>query len=232
MESNNRIALSRFKAVIFDMEGGFSDSEPLQFESFREVFGAVNVHLPDEYMYHFVGEPTQKNLKDISRDYHVELDIPFYLEKLHNTFKEIFREKNPDAQEGIWQVVKIAKKTNKRIALCTSSLKKEVEFIFSTLLAGNKSYNNLNELFDTIVTADQLTNKKPHPEPYITSCARLGLAPEKCLVIEDSIKGIISAKDAGCFCAGLKKPYNHFLRSSRADVVYDNLLQMRERMII
>ena len=113
--SNNRIEISRFKGFIFDMDGVFIDSEPLQFETFRRVFGPLNVHLPDEYMYDFVGEPTQKNLKDISRDYHVELDIPFYLEKLHNTFKEIFRQKNPDAQEGIWQVVEIAKKTNKKI---------------------------------------------------------------------------------------------------------------------
>jgi len=229
---NNTIKLSGFKAVIFDMDGVFIDTEPLQFETFRRVFGPLNIHLPDEYIYTFVGEPTQKNLEDISRDYQVELDIPLYLEKMHNTFKEIFRQHDPDAQEGIWPVVEVAKQHNKKIALCTSSLKKEVGFIFAKIFAGNKVYNDLNELFDVIVTADQLTNKKPHPEPYLTACAKLGLPPDKCLVIEDSILGIRSAKDAGCFCAGLKKPYNRFLESSRADVVYDNLLHLRENIII
>ena len=229
---NNTIELSRFKAFIFDMDGVFIDTEPLQFESFRKVFGPLNVFLPDDYMYTFVGEPTQKNLEDISRDYNVELDIPLYLEKLHNTFKEIFREKNPDAQEGIWPVIEITKKYKKRIALCTSSLMKEVEFIFAKIFAGNITFNTLNELFDVIVTADQLTNKKPHPEPYLTSCLKLGLPPEDCLVIEDSILGIRSAKDAGCFCAGLKKPYNYYLESSRADVVYDNLVHMRENIVL
>ena len=134
MDSNNTIELSRFKAFIFDMDGVFIDTEPIQFETFRKVFGPLNIHFPDEYMYNFVGEPTQKNLEDISRDYKVDLDIPLYLQKLQNTFKEIFKEKNPDAQEGIWQVVEIAKQHNKKIALCTSSLKKEVDFIFAKIL--------------------------------------------------------------------------------------------------
>jgi len=232
MVNNNTIHLSRFKAFIFDMDGVFIDTEPLQFETFRKVFEPLNVFLPDNYMYTFVGEPTQKNLEAISRDYHVELDIPLYMEKLHNTFKEIFKKHDLDAQQGIWQVVEITKKYDKKIALCTSSLMKDVEFIFAKIFAGNKTYNNLNDLFDVVVTADQLAHKKPHPEPYITSCAKVGLPPENCLVIEDSILGIRSAKDAGCFCAGLKKPYNHYLESSRADVVYDNLVQLRENIII
>lgn len=232
MDSSNTIELSRFKAFIFDMDGVFIDTEPLQFETFRQVFAPLNVFLPDDYMYGFVGEPTQKNLEDISRDYQVDLDIPLYMEKLHNTFKELFREQDPDAQEGIWQIIEIAKKANKKIALCTSSRMIDVEFVFTKIFAGNKTYNTLNDLFNVVITADLLTFKKPHPEPYLTSCAKLGLLPEHCLVVEDSILGIRSAKDAGCFCAGLKKPYNYYLRSSRADVVYDNLVHMRENIKI
>ncbi len=52
--------------------------------------------------------------------------------------------------------------------------------------------------FDVIVTGDQVTQGKPHPEPYLTAAASLGLAPEDCVAVEDSTTGTTSAVSAGC----------------------------------
>lgn len=52
--------------------------------------------------------------------------------------------------------------------------------------------------FTVIVTGDQVANGKPHPEPYETAAAALGLPPEACLAIEDSNTGARSAESAGC----------------------------------
>ena len=54
------------------------------------------------------------------------------------------------------------------------------------------------ETFRVIVTGDQVSNGKPHPEPYETAAAALGLAPADCLAIEDSNTGARSAESAGC----------------------------------
>lgn len=51
--------------------------------------------------------------------------------------------------------------------------------------------------FATVVTGDEVTRGKPHPEPYLTATARLGVAPRDCLVIEDSPTGVASAEAAG-----------------------------------
>lgn len=51
--------------------------------------------------------------------------------------------------------------------------------------------------------AEFVTRTKPHPEPYLTAAARLGLSPDACLVIEDSKNGILSAKAAGCAVAAI-----------------------------
>lgn len=48
------------------------------------------------------------------------------------------------------------------------------------------------------ITADMVANGKPHPEPYLTGAASLGLRPEDCLVVEDSAAGTKSGSDAGC----------------------------------
>jgi sugar-phosphatase len=49
-----------------------------------------------------------------------------------------------------------------------------------------------------LITAEMVSRGKPHPEPYLTAAARMGLAPEECLVFEDSDHGVRSALDAGC----------------------------------
>ncbi|GAB3262934.1 HAD family hydrolase [Nocardioides dilutus] len=54
------------------------------------------------------------------------------------------------------------------------------------------------ETFRVIVTGDQVERGKPHPEPYLTAAAALGLAPAECVAIEDSNTGATSAQAAGC----------------------------------
>lgn len=54
------------------------------------------------------------------------------------------------------------------------------------------------ESFAVVVTGEQVDNGKPHPEPYLTAAAALGVAPEDCLAIEDSNTGAKSAEEAGC----------------------------------
>ncbi|HWU21487.1 MAG TPA: HAD family phosphatase [Nocardioides sp.] len=52
--------------------------------------------------------------------------------------------------------------------------------------------------FDVVITGDQVSNGKPHPEPYLTGAAALGVRPEDCVAIEDSPTGAASADAAGC----------------------------------
>lgn len=53
------------------------------------------------------------------------------------------------------------------------------------------------DMFDVVVTGDQVTNGKPHPEPYLTAATRLAVPIERCLAIEDSMNGMHSAYAAG-----------------------------------
>ena len=54
-----------------------------------------------------------------------------------------------------------------------------------------------------IVTGDDVTNGKPHPEPFLTAAKRLGVSPNDCFVFEDSSNGIISGYRAGMRCIGV-----------------------------
>lgn len=56
--------------------------------------------------------------------------------------------------------------------------------------------------FDVVVCGDMVTRRKPDPEPYLRAAQLLGLAPDDCLVIEDSPAGIRAGKAAGCTVLG------------------------------
>jgi beta-phosphoglucomutase-like phosphatase (HAD superfamily) len=62
---------------------------------------------------------------------------------------------------------------------------------------GHLGTAGLLDEFATIVTRDDVTHPKPHPEPYLTAARRLGLAPDVCLAVEDSHSGVRSAHAAG-----------------------------------
>ncbi|MEY2954792.1 MAG: hypothetical protein RL530_393, partial [Actinomycetota bacterium] len=53
------------------------------------------------------------------------------------------------------------------------------------------------EIFELVVAGDEVTNGKPHPEAFQIAAERLGLTPEMCVAIEDSLNGITSAEAAG-----------------------------------
>jgi beta-phosphoglucomutase len=57
--------------------------------------------------------------------------------------------------------------------------------------------------FDTIVTGDLVKRGKPHPEPFLKAAKSLSLKPSQCLVIENALLGIKSAKAAGMYCLAI-----------------------------
>jgi HAD superfamily hydrolase (TIGR01509 family) len=63
--------------------------------------------------------------------------------------------------------------------------------------------------FDFILTREDYGQSKPDPEPYLTACARAGLYPGRCLAIEDSERGVVSAAKAGLAVAAIPGEMNH-----------------------
>jgi HAD superfamily hydrolase (TIGR01509 family) len=74
-------------------------------------------------------------------------------------------------------------------ALVTTSHRDVADALIKRLPAG---------AFDTVVTGDQVVHTKPDPEPYALASQRLGIPPARCLAIEDSLIGALSAQAAGC----------------------------------
>lgn len=79
-----------------------------------------------------------------------------------------------------------------RMAIVTSSRREHFDIIHRQ--------TGLLRYFDFVLTREDYSCAKPHPEPYLTALARSGLRPEQCLAVEDSERGLLSARGAGLRC--------------------------------
>ena len=80
-----------------------------------------------------------------------------------------------------------------------------------------------------MITADEVSRGKPHPEPYLKTIEKLQLKPSECVVIEDSVNGVRSAKRAGAKCIAVTTSFRkHDLRE--ADATVDRLKEITEDM--
>ena len=160
------------------------------------------------------------------RDYHLDISIPEYRERIHLAFLKRLNSGDFTAEDGFWELVSRLRRRGIKTALCTSSTREQVETTFITLLGRTKLFYRLEDVFDAVITADDVTHLKPHPEPYLTAAAKLELSPGDCIVLEDTALGVESAKKAGCYCVGLRRPYNDLDRPPLPDFVIDSINEL------
>ena len=83
--------------------------------------------------------------------------------------------------------------------------------------------SNILQYFDFIITSDDFTCSKPHPEPYLLGIRHSGYNANQCIAIEDSERGVIAAKNANLFCLAIPNELTCKSDFSRADRILKNI---------
>jgi HAD superfamily hydrolase (TIGR01509 family) len=86
--------------------------------------------------------------------------------------------------------------------------------------------------FELALTREQYVSSKPHPEPYLLAAARLGVSAARCLVVEDSERGLRAAKAAGIACWVVPSELTRGCRFAGADAVLDDLAAVVRRLVV
>jgi len=81
-----------------------------------------------------------------------------------------------------------------------------------------------------VLTREDYVNSKPDPEPYLAGLARIGVEPARCLVIEDTARGLVSAKAAGLDCWVIPTALNRTSDFGGADAVLGDILEVPARL--
>jgi HAD superfamily hydrolase (TIGR01509 family) len=116
-------------------------------------------------------------------------------------------------------VVRALRERGLRLAIASSAVGDEIDEILRRL--------GIRDAFELIVDGAQVSRAKPDPEAYLVAARKLSVAPERCIVFEDSAVGVAAAKRAGAYCVAVRNPHAHFPQDlSEADVVLESMCEL------
>ncbi len=203
------------KAVIFDMDGVIIDSEPMHTKVVLDVLSSYQVHLTPAELDRFAGMTMHSVNSALKSEYDIQAPLE---EIIACEIKGMIRHTLEDPQQpidGIREILNYLEKNRIPAAVASSSPKELVQAVVSRL--------ELDDYFKFLLSGENVTQSKPHPEIYLQAAARLNIDPADCLVIEDSKNGTIAAKEAGMTCIGFQNLNSGLQDLSRADIIVDTL---------
>jgi HAD superfamily hydrolase (TIGR01509 family) len=198
-------------AVIFDMDGVIVDSE-IHWKTTEGFF--LQSLIP--------GWTTDDQDRIIGLgvlDLYTLLVETYHLQKTKEQFLEIYQEMANEIYgqkvsliEGFSELLTALNTHHVLVALASSSPTSWINIMLERF--------RLRGSFQVVVSADELQGQgKPSPAIYLHTAARLGVRPERCIAIEDSKNGVLSAKNAGMFCVGFRNGFNAEQDLSQADTI-------------
>lgn len=208
---------SRFKAVIFDLDGVITDTARYHYLAWKRLADSIGAPFDEAFNEELKGVDRMGSLELIlaraPRAY--TLDEKLALADAKNRhYQELIATMTPaDLLPGALDALDQVRAAGLKTGL--ASVSKNAFTVLERL--------GIRDRFDDVVDAATIANSKPHPEIFLTAAAHLGVAPADCLGVEDAAAGVASIKDAGMVAVGVGDPQV----LARADRVIPSLRAFR-----
>jgi beta-phosphoglucomutase family hydrolase len=201
--------LQDIRALIFDMDGVIVDSEPLHLVAYQEFFSKFNIHYTEEHNREFLG------CKDVAMAQILidRLSLPETPESMVKAKESILMrllKEEAVARPGLTYILDAAKNAGLPLAIASSATLPTINLVVDRL--------NIRSYFQTLTSGDEVANGKPAPDVFLLAAKRLGVEPQRCLVIEDTYNGIRAAKAAGMMCIAIPCEQTKHQDHSQADL--------------
>jgi beta-phosphoglucomutase len=183
------------QAVIFDMDGVLVDSYRAHYQSWVELAEAEGLHLTETEFAVLFGRTSREIIARLwGNDRYDDAQIAELDFRKEAAFRRVIENDFP-AMSGACELIQSLHDAGFRLAVGSSGPPENVAFVLDRLGVG--------DLFDAIVTGEDVARGKPNPEVFLTAAKRLGVPPNSCAVIEDAPAGVAAANAAGMLSVGL-----------------------------
>ncbi|WP_038179819.1 hexitol phosphatase HxpB [Vibrio rhizosphaerae] len=177
-----------YNAVIFDMDGVLIDSEPFWRQAQIETLATYGAEITvEECIQYTMGKRLDTIAAIWCQRCQLEVDPAILAQEIIQKLIVQVRE-HGRAMPGVHQLLSTLQQAGYRIGLATSSGPEIIQAVLERL--------EIKDYFSQICSADHEAYGKPHPAVYLSAAHKLDVAPQQCLVIEDSVTGMIAAKAA------------------------------------
>jgi len=201
------------KAILFDMDGVLVDSPGFVWEVYNSILREHDKQVSDEDIPKYLGKRLVEQIELLKEDYQIPLSS--------EEFKKIFDKRHSvetsriKKTPGLPELMEKLKQLDLKLALVTSSGKDRALNLIKFL--------DIENYFDTLVTAVDVKVGKPDPEGYLKAAKKLNVSPEDCIVIEDAVNGIEAGKNAGMKVIALETKYQKREALGKSDYIITSL---------
>jgi HAD superfamily hydrolase (TIGR01509 family) len=208
--------MRKVDAILWDNDGVLVDTEPLYFEANRQVLEELGITLGVEE-FQEISLRIGASVLELARvNGWGDEEIESLRLRRNTIYSELI-----DEQAALFPGVKETLEAlagRVRMAIVTSSNPEHFDSVHSKF--------DILDFFEFVLTGQDFTRYKPHPDPYLMAAERMGVKPGNCLVVEDSARGLASAVAAGMPCVVIPHPLSAHADFSRASVVLDHINQV------
>jgi HAD superfamily hydrolase (TIGR01509 family) len=182
------------KGIFWDNDGVLVDTERLYFQATRDIMTAAGVPLTEaDYREYFLrqGLGAWHLIPGVSDE-----QVALLRQTRNDRYSELLRQQ-ACAIDGAAETL-AGLHGNYVMGVVTSSRRDHFDLIHERC--------DLLRYFDFVLTSDDFTRTKPHPDPYLMAVDRSGVDPDRCVAIEDSERGLEAATRAGIRCIVIPTP--------------------------
>lgn len=208
------------EAVLWDNDGILVDTEGLYFRATRETLARAGATLSREQFVEYLMRRGQ-SVWEVLLPELAAAEIVRLRRERDEFYSKLLRSE-PCLIAGALETVR-AMRGRYRMAVVTSSHRLHFD------IAHRKS--GLVEHFEAIVAREDYEQSKPHPEPYLSALRRLGLEAEQCVAIEDSERGLASARAAGVRCIAIPHELTRAGDFSTASAILGSIAEVPSAII-
>lgn len=180
----------KYNGFIFDLDGTLIDSMPFHVKAWQQVCQEHGFSIEESFIYDRGGKSSLNIVRELQAlGFGTQDEQEFVKRKV-----ELYREKINEVPlfDEIAKILKQAKERGAKITIGTGTQRINALDILNI--------RNLEQYVDFIVSADDVTNHKPHPETYLVASKLMSLPAEQCVVFEDGKPGFAAAKAAHMDC--------------------------------
>jgi len=174
------------KGLIFDCDGTVVDTMPVHYMAWCEALKGVGIHMPEATFYSFAGMTSVAMIRALSKEQGVACDAEAVAHEKERIYVASIANCEP-----VHSVVAIARRERgkRKLAVASGGWKRVVKETLTVV--------GVEDWFDAIVGADDVTHGKPAPDVFLLAAEKIGCAPGECVVYEDGELGFEAAKAAG-----------------------------------
>ena len=199
--------LENIDAVIFDLDGSLVDSMWMWKEIDIEYLGRFGIPLPENLQSEIEG----MSFSETAEFFKKRFQIPDSIQKIKDDWNAMAWDKyshEVPLKEGVDVLLDYCKENDILLGIATSNSRELVENIASV--------HGLDDYFSCIMTGCDVAKGKPAPDIYLAVAKELGVEPERCLVFEDIIPGILAGKAAGMKVCAVEDAYSLAQKEEKA----------------